>query len=379
MKFETRLIHAGQEPDRQTGSVNVPVYQTSTFKQDAIGHDRGWQYSRSSNPTRKALEDCIAALEEGKYGFAFASGMAAENAVLSLLRPGDTLLASIDIYGGTYRLLERVLKRNKIRVIYADLTDPKCLSSLKDSVKMVWLETPTNPLLRICDIALLARVCHRKKAILAVDNTFATPFFQRPIKLGADIVVHSSTKYLGGHSDVIGGLVVVKDDETAKGIKFHQNACGAVPGPWDAWLTLRGIKTLAVRMRKHQENAFAVADFLCKRKEVSAVFFPGLSSHRGYKTALKQMSGHCGVVSFELKGGEKAAYKFTSRLRIFSLADSLGGVESLANYPRVQTHAFLTEKQRLELGITPGLIRLSCGIEDKDDLISDISYAIRGL
>lgn len=379
MRFETKLIHAGQKPDEKTGSVNVPIYQTSTFKQDAVGKDRGWTYSRSSNPTRKALEDCVASLECAESAYAFASGMAAETAVLSLLKPGERLIASCDIYGGTYRLAEKVLKPNGIKVLYLDLSKPSNLERIKLPFSMVWLETPSNPLLKICDIKRISLLCQKNKAILSVDNTFATPFFQNPLLLGADICVHSSTKYLAGHSDIIGGVVAVKSKELAKKIKFQQNACGAVPGPWDSWLTLRGIKTLALRMKKHQENAFAVADFLKLRKEVSKVFFTGLKEHKGYYAALKQMKGHCGIVSFEIKGGEKSAKKFLSSLKLFSLADSLGGVESLANYPRVQTHGFLTEKQRVKLGITPGLIRLSCGIEDISDILYDLKKSFEKL
>ncbi len=380
MRFETKLIHAGQKTDRDTGSVNVPVYQTSTFKQDAPGKSRnGWTYSRSGNPTRKALEDCVASLEQAWGAYAFASGMAAETAVLSMLKPGDTLIASKDIYGGTYRLIEKIIKPSGVKVLYCDLTDSKNLEKINRSFSMLWLETPSNPLLKVCDIRALSDVCRRKKAIVCVDNTFATPFFQRPLSLGADIVVHSSTKYLGGHSDIIGGLAAAKSEGLAKAIRFYQNAAGAIPGPWDAWLTLRGIKTLAVRMRKHEENALAAANFLKSRKEVEKVYFTGLKEHPGHETALKQMDGHCPILSFELCGGEKSVKRFFSKLKLFSLADSLGGVESLINYPRIQTHAFLTEEQRLKLGITPGLIRLSCGIEDKDDLIADLESALKGI
>jgi len=378
MKFETKLIHAGQEPDEATGSVNVPVYQTSTFKQDAIGRDRGWEYSRSGNPTRKALEDCAAALEGGKYGFAFASGMAAETAVLNLLEPGDAVIAGEDIYGGTYRLLEKVVKKTGVEALYADLKNPENLKKkLKKNVKLVWLESPANPLLSVCDLAAIAEICKKKKILLAADNTFATPYFQNPLALGADIVVHSSTKYLGGHSDVVGGLVVTSNEELGKRIKFYQNACGAIPGPWDAWLTLRGIKTLAVRMKRHEENAFAIAWFLRERPEALKVFFPGLPEHPGHETAKKQMRGFGGMVSFEIRGGYRAAYEFTRKLKLFSLADSLGGVESLACYPPVQTHASLSEKERLKRGINPGLIRLSLGIENKTDLLEDLKRAFR--
>ena len=379
MKFETALIHAGQEADKETGAVNIPIYQTSTYKQDGIGKDRGWEYSRTGNPTRKALEDCIAALEGAKYGLAYASGLAAEaTACLSLLKKGDHVVSGDDVYGGTYRLFEKVFKKWGLEITYADSKSPASFKkAMRRNTRLIWAETPTNPLLNITDIAALAEIAKKGKALLAVDNTFATPYFQRPIELGADIVVHSSTKYLGGHSDVIGGLMAVADKGVYEEIKFFQNAAGAVPGPWDSWLTLRGIKTLAVRMKAHEANAFAVANFLSSHRAVSKVFYPGLESHPGHALARKQMDGFGGMVSFELKGGRPAAEVFFKKLKIYMLAESLGGVESLACYPATMTHASIPEKQRLERGITAGLVRLSSGIENPDDLIGDLERALK--
>ena len=379
MAFETALIHAGQEADRQTGSVNVPVYQTSTYKQDGIGRDRGWEYSRTGNPTRKALEDCIAALEGVPYGLAFASGLAAETAVLGgLLKKGDHVVAGDDLYGGTYRLFEKVFRKWGLEISYADSKNPAAFKkAMRRNTRLVWAETPTNPLLNITDIAAVAEIAHKGKALLAVDNTFATPYFQRPVELGADIVVHSSTKYLGGHSDVIGGLLAVKDKAVFEAVKFYQNAAGSVPGPWDAWLTLRGIKTLSVRMKAHEANAFEIAALLARHPAVSKVFYPGLESHPGHALAAEQMDGFGGMVSFELKGGRPAADRFFKRLKIFSLAESLGGVESLACYPVVMTHAAIPEGDRLKRGITAGLVRLSAGIESGEDLLSELEHALK--
>ena len=379
MKFETALIHAGQDADKSTGSVNIPVYQTSTYKQDGIGKDRGWEYSRTGNPTRKALEDCIAALEGAKYGLAFASGLAAEStACLGLLRKGDHVVSGDDVYGGTYRLFEKVFRKWGLEISYADSKDPNSFKkAMRRNTRMIWAETPTNPLLNITDIAALADIAKKGKAILAVDNTFATPYFQRPIELGADIVVHSSTKYLGGHSDVIGGLMAVADKGVYDQVKFHQNAAGGVPGPWDSWLTLRGMKTLAVRMKAHEANAFAVAAFLTAHPAVAKVYYPGLETHPSHALADRQMDGFGGMVSFELKGGRAAAEAFFRKLKIFMLAESLGGVESLACYPSTMTYAAIPERDRLKRGITAGLVRLSAGIENSDDLIKDLDRALK--
>jgi len=379
MKFETKLIHAGQEADRQTGSVNVPVYQTSTYKQDAIGKDRGWEYSRSGNPTRKALEDCIAALEGAKHGLAFASGLAAETAVIGgLLKKGDHVVAGDDLYGGTYRLFEKVFKQWGLEITYADSGNPASFKkAMRRNTRLVWAETPTNPLLNITDIAAVAEIAHKGKALLAVDNTFATPYFQRPIELGADIVVHSSTKYLGGHSDVIGGLLAIKNKDVFEAVKFYQNAAGGVPGPWDAWLTLRGIKTLSVRMKAHEANAFEIAALLARQPAVSKVFYPGLENHPGHALAAEQMDGFGGMVSFELKGGRAAADRFFRKLKVITLAESLGGVESLACYPVAMTHAAIPEKDRLKRGITAGLVRLSAGIESGEDLLAELERALK--
>ena len=377
MKFETKLIHSGQEADKQTGSVTVPIYQTSTYKQDAIGKDRGWEYSRTGNPTRKALEDCIADLEGAKYGLAFASGMSAETAILSILKSGDHIISGDDIYGGTYRLFEKVYKKWGLEISYADSKEPSAFKKeIRKNTKLIWIETPTNPLLNIIDIKEISEIAKNSKAILVVDNTFATPYFQRPIELGADIVIHSSTKYLGGHSDVVGGVVITSNLKLYESIKFYQNAAGAVPGPWDAWLVLRGIKTLAVRMKKHQENAFLIAEFLKGHKDINKLYYPGLKDHSGYEIAKKQMSGFGGMLSFELKGGFKSADIFLKNLKVFTLAESLGGVESLACYPPTMTHSSVLERERIKRGITDGLVRLSVGIEDSYDLINDIKQAI---
>jgi cystathionine gamma-synthase/cystathionine gamma-lyase len=378
MGFETALIHAGQEADRRTGSVTVPVYQTSTYKQDGVGRDRGWEYSRTGNPTRKALEDCVAALEGVRHGLAFASGLAAETAVVGgLLKKGDHVVAGDDLYGGTYRLFEKVFRKWGLEITYADSGSPAAFRrAMRRNTRLVWAETPTNPLLNITDIAAVAEIAHKGRALLAVDNTFATPYFQRPVGLGADIVVHSSTKYLGGHSDVIGGLLAIKDKAVFEEVKFHQNAAGAVPGPWDAWLTLRGIKTLAVRMKAHEANAFEIAEALSRHPAVSKVYYPGLKDHPAHALAGAQMDGYGGMVSFELKGGRPAAEKFLKKLKIFTLAESLGGVESLACYPAAMTHAAIPEKDRLARGITAGLVRLSAGIESTEDLLKDLHRAL---
>ena len=377
--FSTRAIHAGQEPDPTTGATIVPIYQTSTYTQEAPGVNKGYEYSRSGNPTRAALEECIASLEGARYGLAFASGLAATTAVMSsLLAPGDHVVAGDDLYGGSYRLFDRVLTRGGgLDFTYADTTDPEAVEeALRSETKLLWIETPTNPLLTVSDIRALSELAHERGAVVAVDNTFASPYFQNPLALGADIVVHSTTKYMGGHSDVVGGAVATSDEESYEGIKFYQNAAGAVPGTFDSWLVLRGLKTLAVRMRQHEENALAVARFLEDHAAVDMVYYPGLPSHPQHELAKRQMRGFSGMVSFTLKGGTEAAYATMRSTKLFHLAESLGGVESLLTHPATMTHAAIPREQREARGVTEGLMRLSVGIEDADDLISDLGDAI---
>ncbi|MCX7919381.1 MAG: cystathionine gamma-synthase [bacterium] len=377
MHFETIAIHRGQEPDAKTGAVVVPIYQTSNFQLDAIGKDRGYEYSRTGNPTRTALETSIAALENGTYGLAFASGMAAINAVIQLLLPDSHLIVCNDLYGGTYRLLEKVYKPWGISVTYADGNDIDSFArSIQKNTKMIWLETPTNPLLKIIDITAVAKIAKEHNLLIVVDNTFASPYFQRPLELGADIVVHSTTKYLGGHSDIIGGAVVTSNEEVYHALKFYQNAAGAVPGPFDCWLVLRGIKTLAVRMREHEQNALYLAKVLAQHPKVEQVYYPGLPNSPDYAIAKKQMTGFGGMISFEIKGGYNAVEQFVSKLKIFILAESLGGVESLVCYPPKMTHGSLSRQERLKRGIKDNLIRLSVGIENKLDLEEDLMHAL---
>ncbi|MFZ4396981.1 MAG: cystathionine gamma-synthase [Kiritimatiellia bacterium] len=377
MKFETRAIHDGQAPDPVTGAVTVPVFQTSTYQQDAIGIPRGFEYSRTGNPTRQALEEALASLENGTHGLAFASGVAATTAVLQLLRPGDHVLAGDDIYGGTYRLLEKVYRPWGLHVDYADVTNPAAFAAaILPNTRLIWIETPTNPLLKIADIAALAGVAQQAGALLVVDNTFASPYFQRPLELGAHIVVHSTTKYLGGHSDVIGGAVVTNLEDEFKQLKFYQNAAGAVPGPWDCWLVLRGLKTLAIRMREHERNALQLARFLEDHPAVERVYYPGLPSHPQHARAAGQMSGFSGMISLELKGGFAAVERFVARLTLFTLGESLGGVESLVCYPPRMTHASFPPEERRRRGIRDNLVRLSVGIENADDLEADLLRAL---
>jgi len=378
MKFATKAIHVGQGADPATGATIVPIYQTSTYTQEAPGQHKGYEYSRSGNPTRAALEECVASLEGARFGLAFASGLAATTAVMSLLSPGDHIVAGDDLYGGSYRLFDKVLKRgNKLDFDFVDTTDPASVEgALRPETKMLWIETPTNPMLTLSDIASLSEMAHERGAIVAVDNTFASPYFQQPLVLGADIVVHSTTKYMGGHSDVVGGAVMTSDEAAHEEIKFYQNAAGAVPGAFDSWIVLRGLKTLAVRMRQHEENALAVARFLEGRPEVETVNYPGLPSHPQHDLAKKQMSGFSGMVSFTLKGGTEAAYAAVQKTEVFHFAESLGGVESLITHPATMTHAAIPRQQREARGVTDGLLRLSVGIEDKEDLIADLDRAI---
>jgi cystathionine gamma-lyase len=378
MRFATRAIHVGQEPDPATGATIVPIYQTSTYTQEAPGRHKGYEYSRTANPTRTALEECVASLEGAGYGLAFASGLAATIATLSLLSPGDHVVAGDDLYGGTYRLFERVLPRTGgLEFTYADTTDPASVEkALRPETKLLWIETPTNPMLTISDIQELSEMAHERGAVVAVDNTFASPYFQNPLALDADIVVHSTTKYMGGHSDVVGGAVATSNQELYEGIKFYQNAAGGVPGPFDSWIVLRGLKTLAVRMRQHEENALAVAEFLQEHPGVETVNYPGLPSHPQHELAKRQMSGFSGMVSFTLRGGAEAAYAAVQKTKVFSFAESLGGVESLITHPATMTHAAIPKEKREARGVTDGLLRLSVGIEDRGDLISDLDQAM---
>ena len=374
--FSTRAIHAGQDADPATGATVVPIYATSTYTQEAPGKHKGYEYSRSGNPTRAALETCLAALEEGERGLAFASGLAATTAVLSTLQPGDEAAAASDLYGGTYRLLERVFKPWGLVVRYTD--DPSAAGFARvitPRTKLVWIETPTNPLLQILDITAVAEVAHQAGALLAVDNTFASPYLQQPLRLGADLVVHSTTKYLGGHSDVVGGAVIGRA-ELLKPIRFYQNAAGGVPGPFDAFLTLRGIKTLAVRMERHCANARGLAAWLEEQSQVERVYYPGLPSHPGHELAKRQMRDFGGMISIRLKGGAEAARRFLPRTKLFSLAESLGGVESLVCHPATMTHASIPVELRSARGVDDGLIRLSVGIEDASDLQEDLRRAL---
>jgi cystathionine gamma-synthase/cystathionine gamma-lyase len=383
MKFSTKAIHAGQGADPTTGATIVPVYQTSTYTQEAVGKHKGFDYSRTVNPTRVALEAQLAALENAEYGCAFASGMAATSAVLNLLSAGDHVVVTDDLYGGTYRLFSRVLSRYGLEFTYVDMADLDAVrAAIKPNTKMFWVETPTNPLLKLIDIRAMVRQAQHDESrhiIVVVDNTFASPYFQQPLSLGADIVVHSTTKYIGGHSDVVGGAALTSNKEYHEVIKFHQNAVGGVPGPHDAWLTMRGAKTLALRMREHAKNAQAIAEFLESHSEVHRVYYPGLPSHPQHELAKRQMSGFGGMVSFTLKGPEQRAIDFAHRMHYFSLAESLGGVESLICHPARMTHGSIPKEEREKRGVTDGLLRLSVGIEDVDDLIDDVKQALASL
>ena len=377
MKFETRAIHDGQAADSKTGAVIVPVYQTSTYQQEAVGKHKGYEYSRTGNPTRHALEVALASLEEGKYGLAFSSGVAATTAVFSLLKTGDHIVAGDDLYGGTYRILEKVLKKWGLSTSYADVDDPGSFKkAVRKNTKLIWIETPTNPLLKIVDIKKVAEISRKRNIILAVDNTFASPYFQTPLLLGADIVVHSTTKYIAGHSDIVGGAVILNDTKIDDELKYYQTAAGAIPGPWDSWLVLRGLKTLAIRMKAHEENALYLARYLSKHHKVTRVYYPGLASSKNHSIARKQMKGFSGMLSFELKGGRQEVDTFFAHLKLFSLAESLGGVESLISYPAGMTHSSMPRDERLRRGITDNFIRVSVGIENKIDLKSDIAQAL---
>jgi cystathionine gamma-lyase len=379
MKFETKVIHAGQEPDPRTGAVMTPIYATSTYAQSSPGEHKGYDYARTRNPTRDVLEACVAELEGGSDGFAFASGMAAIGTVLELLDSGSHVVAMDDLYGGSYRILERVRKRSAgLQASFVDLSKTENLeAAIKPNTRMLWVESPTNPLLKLADLEALAAIARKRKLISVCDNTFASPWVQRPLELGFDIVVHSTTKYLNGHSDVIGGIAVLKGETHKEQLGFLQNAVGGVPSPFDAFLTLRGIKTLAVRMERHCGNAMHIAAFLEKHPKVERVIYPGLASHPQHLLAARQMNQrYGGMVTAVLKGGLPASRRFLERCKLFTLAESLGGVESLIEHPAIMTHASLPEDVRANLGIDEGLVRLSVGIESVDDLIAELKHAL---
>ncbi len=377
-RFATRAIHAGQSPDPTTGAIMTPVYMTSTFVQSSPGVIKGdYDYSRSANPTRKALEANLASLESGRFGFAFSSGLAAMDCVLHLLSAGDHIILSDDVYGGTFRLVDKVYKQLGLTATRVDFTDLAALErAFTPKTKLVWGETPTNPMLKVFDIAAVAKLSKAHKSVFVVDNTFATPYLQNPLALGADIAHHSSTKYLGGHSDIIGGALITSDEQLAAKLKFFQNSVGSVPSPMDCFMLLRSTKTLHVRMDRHCSNALKIAEYLAAHKSIESVVYPGLKSHAQHAVAAKQMRGFGGMITATIKGGMDSSRRFLERVHLFSLAESLGGVESLIEHPAIMTHASVPPENRAALGITDGLVRLSVGIEDVDDLINDISHAL---
>lgn len=378
MNFNTKVIHGGQQHEPHTGSVNVPVFLTSTFAQRTPGELKsGYEYSRGANPTRQALEDALASIESGARALAFGSGLAAIDAVLKLLNPGDEIIAVDDLYGGSYRLFTRILSKYNLKFTFVNFDDvAKIEEHISDKTKLIWLETPTNPLMKLVDIKAVCDLVKGRNILVAVDNTFASPYIQRPIELGADIVMHSATKYLGGHSDVIAGALITKTKELGEELHFIQFASGGILGPHDSYLVLRGIKTLALRMQRHSQNGLAIAKYLEKHPKIDKVFYPGLESNPQYDLAKRQMKEPGGMVSFTFKSGEKSdAVKFLENIKVFTLAESLGGVESLANHPAVMTHASIPAEKRAELGITDDLVRLSVGVEDIDDLIADLEQA----
>ena len=378
MKFATKTIHAGQKPDKSTGAIMTPIYQTSTYIQESPGKHNGYEYSRTGNPTRSALERNIAGLESGKYGLCFGSGLAAIDAIIKLLNPGDEVISTNDLYGGSYRIFTKIFAKYNIKFHFIDMSDLNNISQLISSkTKMLWTETPTNPMLNIVDISALSKVAKKHDLIFVVDNTFATPYLQRPIENGADIVMHSLTKYMGGHSDVVMGAIVCNDDDIAEKLYFIQNSCGAVPGPMDSFLVLRGIKTLHVRMQRHCDNAKEIAEFLNKHPKIQTVYYPGLTTHKNHEIAKLQMKDFGGMMSFSLKGDSlDDAIKIVSNTHFFTLAESLGGVESLCGHPATMTHAAIPKEERLKSGVTDSLIRLSVGIEDVDDLIYDLKSSL---
>ncbi len=376
MGFSTDAIHVGQEPDPAIGAIIAPIYQTSTFVQEALGKHKGYEYARTSNPTRVALERNLAALEGGHFGFAFASGMAAINALMTLFKAGDHVVAGNNLYGGSFRLFERVLKDFGLSFSYANTCRPEEVErAFRPNTRLLFIETPTNPIMEITDIAAVASVAHRHQALLAVDNTFMSPYFQRPLELGADLVVHSTTKYLNGHSDGVGGAVILNDPTLAERLKFLQNAAGAILGPFDCWLVLHGVKTLAVRMERHNRNGLAVAEFLAGHPKVKGIHYPGLLSHPQHALARRQMSGFGGMISFET-GSLDSARTVLNSVRLCSLAESLGGVETLISHPATMTHASVPAEERQRIGITDGLVRISVGIEDVEDIIADLDQAL---
>ena len=379
MKFGTKAIHAGVNPDIGTGAVMTPIFQTSTYVQKAPGKHKGYEYARSQNPTRDVLQNNLAALENGKYGICFGSGLAALDAILKLLSPGDEVISTNDLYGGSYRLMNQIYSNYGIKFHYIGMSETKTLESLVcDRTKMIWVETPTNPMLNIIDIKRVVKAVKRKDILVCVDNTFASPYLQNPLDLGADIVMHSATKYIGGHSDVIHGAVIVKEESLAQQLYFIQNAAGAIPGPQDCFLILRGIKTLHLRMQRACENAKEIAAFLSKNKKVANVYYPGIKTHPNYKVAKAQMRDFGGMVSFDLKVNTKtAAHKVMKSTVLFALAESLGGVESLIGHPATMTHGSIPRKERLKVGLTDSLIRLSVGVEDIDDLKKDLAHALK--
>lgn len=376
--FATRGIHAGQKPDPSTGAIMTPIYQTSTYVQSAPGEHQGFEYSRSHNPTRFAYEDCIADLESGVRGFAFASGMAATSTILELLDSGDHVVAMDDLYGGTFRLFHRVRERSAgLTFDYVDMTDPAAFEkSIKPETRMVWVETPTNPMLKIADLEAIAKIAKAKGIIAVCDNTFASPWAQRPLEYGFDIVIHSATKYIAGHSDMVGGVAVVGSEELGERMAFLQNSTGAVQGPFDSFIALRSLKTLSLRMERHNENGLAIAEFLEKHGGIESVIYPGLASHPQHALARRQMKGGGGIITARIRGGLDETRRFLQRLDIFALAESLGGVESLVNHPAIMTHASVPPETRARLGITDNLVRFSVGIEDIDDLVADIETAL---
>ena len=378
MKLGTKLIHAGVSPDPSTGAIMTPIFQTSTYVQEAPGKHHGYEYARTQNPTRDALQNALAAIENGTHGISFGSGLAATDAVIKLLNPGDEVIASNDLYGGTYRIFTKIFGRYGIKFHFINMQDASNIEQyINSNTKLIWIETPTNPLLNIIDIAAASQIAKQHKVLLAVDNTFASPYLQNPLDLGADIVVHSATKYLGGHSDVVHGAIIVKDEQLAQQLYFIQNSCGAVPGPQDCFLVLRGLKTLHVRMQRHCENGAAVASYLRKHPKIERVYWCGFEDHPNHHIAKKQMRGFGGMISFTLKDNNlETATKVLSNTHLFSLAESLGGVESLIGHPASMTHASIPREERIKNGLADSLIRLSVGIEDAEDLIADLEKAI---